>query len=664
MDPADILDEKTEECENILEGSKKRSQINEADEKKWNNDHPMHHDNTKQYDNALSLDNEGSMSNQNSLDMVNCTGSPPWEDLQGKLCENGSSIVIELTDICHLYHILKEFVKDDPQSLFEITSVNVTISAKDKDTSNTKKTYNDDKTNVVKDKDLEILGSYVCTNLNYIPVGYITKQKLCSKFKISHKNVKETADISITFNMETRISYTNKKKDSRSHIAYFKDLSSFVRDPYENAEEYVRMRKMKESNTWGTELEILAAAHFMQVDIYTFTNNKWIKYSAHQIDNNINVENEAIYLKHVEESSHYEVVMSVEGNREYDLLEKSKNTKSINVDFDKFQSNICIDHDLKKSTRKTLPNEIIDHTDITDVTKKRSRERTNINGNQVMEDRDLEILHPDVNSSLNYIPLGYKTKRQLCFKLKISHNNIKETSDVNEKFNLGKPVNSKSIISDGNSLFRALSFAISQRQEYHIQIRKKIVDHILHISKDIAPFVPDPYENAEEYVRMQKMKEPKTMGTELEILAAAHFMQADIYTFTNNKWIKYSAHQIDKDINVENEAIYLQHVEKSSHYEVVMNVEGNRVHNCTDTKNNNTLLNETQVDLTDIRRKRRRELEKMRYCQNDTVRDKKKRSCKETYWNNAIYRSLKIYKGSMKYINDETYRQDLIEKGK
>ncbi|CAC5392241.1 unnamed protein product [Mytilus coruscus] len=188
---------------------------------------------------------------------------------------------------------------------------------------------------------------------------------------------------------------------------------------------------------------------------------------------------------------------------------------------------------------------------------------------------------------------------------------------------------------------------------------------------------------------MRKMKEPKTMGTELEFLAAAHFMQADIYTFTNNKWIKYSAHQMDKDINVENEAIYLHHVEKSSHYEFVMNVEGNRVHNlpekskkiedctsvkydfdqisrnnCTNAKNNNTLLNETQVDLTDLRRKRRRELEKMRYCQNDTVRDKKKRSCKETYSNNAIYRSLKIYKVCMKYINDETYRQDLIEKGK
>ncbi|CAC5392239.1 unnamed protein product [Mytilus coruscus] len=79
MEPAGILDEKPEECENMSELLKKRSQINEADEKKWSNDHAMHHESTKQYGNALSLDNEGSLSIQSSLDMLNCTGSPPWE---------------------------------------------------------------------------------------------------------------------------------------------------------------------------------------------------------------------------------------------------------------------------------------------------------------------------------------------------------------------------------------------------------------------------------------------------------------------------------------------------------------------------------------------------------------------------------------------------------
>ncbi|VDI44776.1 Hypothetical predicted protein [Mytilus galloprovincialis] len=503
------------------------------------------------------------------------------------------------------------------------------------------------------------------------------------------------------FRQEYHIQIRRKIVDHILHIS--KDLSSFVRDPYENVEEYVRMRKMKESNTWGTELEILAAAHFMQIDIYTFTNNKWIKYSAHQIDTNINVENDAIYLKHNNESSHYEVVLSVKGKRECDILEKTKKIKSSSCDFDKLQRNICTDHDIKKSN--ILPNEIletVEHTDITDLSRKRKLEvevnvsidnvkyqrRNNNDGYQVVED-EVEVLDTTVYSSLNYIPLGYKTKRKLCSKFKIAHKNIKETSGVNQMFNMGKPVSSKSIISDGNGLFRALSFAISQRQEYHLQIRKRIVDHISDISKDIASFVPDPFENAAEYVRIRKMKEPKTLGTEMEILAAAHYMHTDIYMFTNNEWIKYSPHQIDKDINIEHEAIYLQHVDKSSHYEVVMDVEGNSIrnlqqkskkiedctslkyelnqisrNNCTDTKNNNTLLNETQVDLKDLRRKRKRECEKMRYCQNDTVRDKRKRCCKKNYWNNETYRANMSEKAKKKYIEDESFRTNMIQKGK
>ncbi|VDI59074.1 Hypothetical predicted protein [Mytilus galloprovincialis] len=519
-------------------------------------------------------------------------------DLQGKPCENGSSIVIELTDICHLYHILKDFVQDDPQSLFEITSVNVTICSKDKETSFTKKKQNNDKTKVAKDKDLEILESCLCSNLNYIPIGYKTKLKLCSKFKISQKNVKETADINKTFNMgkpvksksiisdgnclfraisfaisqrqEYHMQIRKKIVDHILHIS--KDLTSFVRHPYENVEEYVNKRKMKESNTWGTELEILAAAHLMQADIYTFINNKWIRYSAHQIDKHIDVENDAIYLKHVEESFHYEVVISVEESRENHLLKKSKYSKGINENFDKLQRNMSADH-VNSNTCPIEIVEIVDHTEMTDLTKKRRRgvevnvsndnvkydRETNIDANQVVEDTDLEMLDPTVFSGLNFVPIGYKTKRKLCSKFKISHKNTKETSGVYATLNMGKPVKSKSIISDGNSLFRALSFSISQRQEYHMQIRNKVVDHILNISNDLSSFVRDPYQSAEEYARKQKLREPKTDGAELEILAAAHFMQVDIYTFTDNKWIKYSAHQIDEDIDIDKEAIYLQY---------------------------------------------------------------------------------------------------------
>ncbi|CAC5377894.1 unnamed protein product [Mytilus coruscus] len=49
---------------------------------------------------------------------------------------------------------------------------------------------------------------------------------------------------------------------------------------------------MEEKNVWGTELEILACADLLKTDIYTFYNN-------------------AIYLQHIGDINHYEVVTNV-----------------------------------------------------------------------------------------------------------------------------------------------------------------------------------------------------------------------------------------------------------------------------------------------------------------------------------------------------------------
>ncbi|CAG2230774.1 unnamed protein product [Mytilus edulis] len=518
MEPSGSLDENTGKYEKLLGVLKKRSLIDKSDEKTCSNDHALHHHSITKSGNALSLDNDGSLSIQSRLDMHKCTGSPSrecspprvscYDNIRQAGQANGALPIQVITDMSSNSDS-KQSVCTPPRE-----------PSSDDIAGQTPKTYHEKKYEKSKyDWKKNEYAIYKETkyeeyNTNHdVDKFVVPKFKLKGSFHQGDKRFGMNAGKQCVSNCYTAVIYSKLKNRQEYHIQIrkkivdhilhiSKDLSSFVRDPYENAEEYVRMRKMKESNTWGTELEILAAAHFMQIDIYTFTNNKWIKYSAHQIDTNINVENDAIYLKHNNESSHYEVVLSVEGKREYDILEKTKNIKSISCDFDKLQRNICTDHDINKSN--ILSNEILEivmPTDITDLSRKRRLEvevnvsidnvkyqrRNNIDSNQVVEDGDLEILDPAVYSGLNYIPLGYKTKRKLCSKFKIAHKNIKETSGVNEMFNMGKPVSSKSIISDGNGLFRALSFAISQRQEYHLQIRKKIVDHILHISKTLHP---------------------------------------------------------------------------------------------------------------------------------------------------------------------------------
>ncbi|CAC5413805.1 unnamed protein product [Mytilus coruscus] len=67
-------------------------------------------------------------------------------------------------------------------------------------------------------------------------------------------------------------------------------------------------------NVWGTELEILACADLLKTDNYTFYNGSWIKYSSSQIYSNNCVNDQAIYLQHIGDINHYEVVTNVTQN--------------------------------------------------------------------------------------------------------------------------------------------------------------------------------------------------------------------------------------------------------------------------------------------------------------------------------------------------------------
>ena len=63
---------------------------------------------------------------------------------------------------------------------------------------------------------------------------------------------------------------------------------------------------------WATEVEIIAMAHMLCVNIYTFDDvNKWYVFSGNTIEN-ISTGHEAIYLYH-QHRIHYDVVLSVHG---------------------------------------------------------------------------------------------------------------------------------------------------------------------------------------------------------------------------------------------------------------------------------------------------------------------------------------------------------------
>ncbi len=68
---------------------------------------------------------------------------------------------------------------------------------------------------------------------------------------------------------------------------------------------------MKFVGTWATEMEIQAASDLIGVDVFTYSQEKWLKYSSSNVSHNRHsCEQNGIYLKHIN-SCHYEVVVCV-----------------------------------------------------------------------------------------------------------------------------------------------------------------------------------------------------------------------------------------------------------------------------------------------------------------------------------------------------------------
>lgn len=123
------------------------------------------------------------------------------------------------------------------------------------------------------------------------------------------------------------------------------------------------------------------------------------------------------------------------------------------------------------------------------------------NKNAIVEDySEIEIVSENFgNVRYDFIPLTVKSKKQLCSALKIcSKNASKRQSAVIS--NMGHPKTTKQIASDGNCLFRAISYAISNRQEYYQKVRHAVVNHMRKNQEAFQSFLRYEYNSIEEYI--------------------------------------------------------------------------------------------------------------------------------------------------------------------
>ncbi|CAG2206196.1 unnamed protein product [Mytilus edulis] len=305
----------------------------------------------------------------------------------------------------------------------------------------------------------------------------------------------------------------------------------------------------------------------------------------------------------------------------------------------------------KKGSTLTKVHEKINVT--FDIYSSESNANNNINKNE----SDVEIVSA-TDMSYDFKPINTIAKKKLCLIVKIPTKHIHKQI-TNTIFDMGPPSTTKSITGDGNCLFRAISYALSNRQEFFGNIRKAIVDHLIRNAEMFKSFLQPRFKTVKEHIHSLQMKENNVWGTELEIIACADLLKTDIYTYYNDSWIKYSSSQLCNKNKINVQAIYLQHLTGINHYEVVTAVsQKSRYQN---------RMQSSPVEREKSEFDRKCEVPTLKINDSDNYSDDESKVLSKAekerirYRKDEEFKARKISTLKRKYRENETYRDNLIQ---
>lgn len=264
------------------------------------------------------------------------------------------------------------------------------------------------------------------------------------------------------------------------------------------------------------------------------------------------------------------------------------------------------------------------------------------------------------NNGFDFKPLSIVKKRQLCESFGICCSFVDNSKDVTaEILNMGTPVGVKDIDQDGNCLFKAISFTLTEVQDFHEVIRSGVCHHLLQNQLLFKPFLRHEEDSVENHISNSQMIENGKWATEIEILGLSHLLKTDIYTHLDNRWVLFSGRMVDPDFDIDQlGSIYLHHKDQN-HYDVVTMVSSrstNLQHQSVAPSGEGMIEYEKRLGNRERMRMKRNIFSKM---QSEDVLAKKKMR----YMNDETFRSKIIETSKGRYMSDENYRKNLIQKG-
>ncbi|XP_048834537.1 uncharacterized protein LOC125709770 [Brienomyrus brachyistius] len=246
-----------------------------------------------------------------------------------------------------------------------------------------------------------------------------------------------------------------------------------------------------------------------------------------------------------------------------------------------------------------------------------------------------------------FCPLTTRQQRSLSCKLGvvyIDHGHV----NIAAEFPMGAPCRTVPITGDGNCFFRSLAFAITGSEKEHRKIRRAIVSHILRNESRYVACLRLGHSSVSEYVDTSRMKYVGTWASEVEIQAAADLLGVHIFTYSDNKWLKYST---CLGSHTDQTGIYLKHCNES-HYEAVTCVTRRDAEGCA---TGCSQIQNTPSESASNRRKLERE--KRRYEVSTAYKEEQLERSMKRYREDEVYREHVKQSSISKYATDMGHRK-------
>ncbi|XP_071486145.1 uncharacterized protein [Diadema antillarum] len=167
------------------------------------------------------------------------------------------------------------------------------------------------------------------------------------------------------------------------------------------------------------------------------------------------------------------------------------------------------------------------------------KNRVNVNSDDYGNENEVEFVSVEKTTekrdqNFKFVPITYVDKQSLCNKLNFSYSGTANESmeDRNESLCIGKPVNIKRVIGDGNCFYRSIAHVVTGSERNHFMLRKFNVAHLLEtgdLFKNVIDTVK--YQSVRDFVLQEKLMDLGTWAGHTDISSMAHMLERDIYVY-------------------------------------------------------------------------------------------------------------------------------------